>query len=71
MSDTNETPDTVETSETSFAQDLIKTVTLNAAATAGTLVGLAAIGFGVEKVREFRANRAAKKDADIVNPTEA
>lgn len=53
-----------DNSEPTLAETLFKTATINAAATAGTLVGLVAIGLSVDKVREFRTKRALKKAAE-------
>ena len=63
MSDTTSVDSTVldETTESSFAQELIKTMSINAAATAATLATVVAIGFGASKVQELRERRAAKK----------
>lgn len=66
---TNETATFDETSESSFAQELFKTASVNAAATAGTLVGLVAIALSVDKVREYRTKRAAKKAAALQTAT--
>ena len=70
MTDTTvETVESTETNETSFARVLINTVTINAAATAGTLIGLAAIGVAIDKVQKFRTTRAAKKAVENTDTT--
>lgn len=72
MSDTTSVDSTVldETTESSFAQELIKTMSINAAATAATLATVVAIGFGASKVQELRERRAAKKAVnDTTVPT--
>ena len=72
MSDTISVDSTVldETTEPSFAQELIKTMSINAAATTATLATVVAIGFGASKVQELRERRAAKKAAaDTTVPT--
>ena len=62
--DTNfESTNFEQESEPSFANQLMKTSAVNAAATAGTLVGLIAVGLTVDKVRDFRTKRKAKKAA--------
>lgn len=81
MSDTTdavlETSDaTVEQTDPSFKMELAKTASINAAATAGTLIGLVAVGLTVDKVRQLREKRAAKKaaaeeSAQKTTPTEA
>lgn len=58
----------VEDSEPSFASQLMKTSAVNAAATAGTLVGLVAVGLTVDKIRDLREKRAAKKAAQSATP---
>ena len=70
MSDTTlDTTDLPETTESSFAQELVKTMTVNAAATAATLATVVAIGFGASKVQDLLERRAAKKAADTTVPT--
>lgn len=57
------TPDVVEVqnSDKSFPKEMAQTAAVNAAATAGTLLGLFAIGFAVDRVQKFRTARAEKK----------
>ena len=69
MSDTTiDTTDLTESTEPSFAQELVKTMTVNAAATTATLVTVVAIGFGASKIQELRERRAAKKAVDTTVP---
>lgn len=68
--------ETPESDAPSFAVELAKTLTTSAAATAGTLVGMVAVGFAVDKVQKIRASRASKKaELSVVEtetaPTEA
>lgn len=64
---------TDESTESSFALELAKTAGLSVATTVGTLVGMVAVGYGVDRVRVFREKRAAKKAAATqeTTPTEA
>lgn len=63
---------TDESTETSFALELAKTAGLSVATTVGTLVGMVAVGYGVDRVRVLREKRAAKKAAtQETTPTEA
>lgn len=55
--------DSNETETDSFALELTKTAALTVASTAGTLVGVILVAFGVDAVRQFRTKRAAKKAA--------
>jgi len=67
-----DTPLLDEVSESSFTKELMKTAAINTAATAGVLVGFVVVGFGVDKVRELREKRAAKKAAALeTTPNEA
>lgn len=68
---TFESTDFEQESEPSFAQQLMKTSAVNAAATAGTLVALVAVGLTADKVRDFREKRKAKKAAEAVLTTES
>lgn len=71
MSDTIETTDTFETSDPSLSSELIKTVALSTATTAGTLAGFALIGLTLDQVQKFRTRRAAKKAAETIDPNQS
>lgn len=53
--------DIVETTDTSLAQDVTRTLILTTAATVGTVAGFVVVGLAMDKFQQFRANRAAKK----------
>lgn len=56
------TADENETTNTdSFGKEVVKTLAISTAASAGTLVGFALVGFTATKVQEARARRAEKK----------
>lgn len=64
--------DSNETETPSFALELTKTAILSVASSAGALVGMVLVAYGVDAVRQFRKNRAEKKAAaELAVPAEA
>lgn len=57
------TGDFVELADISFGKEIAKTFALSAAFTAGTIAGVAAVAFTVNKVSELKQKRTAKKAA--------
>lgn len=53
------------TNTDSFGKEIAKTLAISTAASAGTLVGFAVVGFTAAKVQEIRARRAEKKAAKL------
>lgn len=53
----------VEIPEINFPKEIAKSLIISAAVSAGILIGFGAVGYGSEKIKEIRANRAAKKAA--------
>lgn len=60
-----------DTDTDSFAKILVKTTSLNAAATAGTLLGIVLAGLSADRIDKVRKNRAAKKAEAQTVSTEA
>lgn len=54
----------MEENETSLGKEVAKAFTVSAAAAAGTVVGMIAIGYVVGKVQEFKARKAAEKEEE-------
>ena len=70
-----QTPDTtfetLETQEPSLATMLMKTAAINAAATAGSLMGLIGFGMALGKFQEYRANKRTPESLPKTDTTEA
>lgn len=52
----------IETTEDSFGVMIAKSLILSAAATAGSVAGIIAIGYAIEKSSEIKKRRADKKN---------
>jgi len=53
---------TLDTPETSLGADVAKAFIISVASTAGTMVGMLAIGYTISKVKDVKAKRSAKKN---------
>jgi len=63
MDITFETPETSDSTETSFGKEIAKTLALSTATSAGVFAGFVVISLAVTKFDELKKKRAAKKAA--------